>query len=101
MSSTAAPCRCRSTRCGGPSPDIRRLAAAGTVPVTLEGLETFKAHVPFELTVGTADIAAGFYRELTALQGHNHTYYNGAAFHTHDSSQLWQFTEALLPMIVG
>jgi Flavin containing amine oxidoreductase len=80
---------------------IRRLATAGTVPVTLEGLETFKAHVPFELTVSTADIAAGFYRELTALQGHNRTYYNGAAFQSHNSSELWQFTEALLPKIVA
>jgi hypothetical protein len=79
--------------------DIRRIAAAGTLPVTLDGLEIFKAHVPFELTVGTADIAGGFYRELNALQGRNHTYYNGAAFHTHDSSSLWQFTESLLPTI--
>ena len=81
--------------------DIRRLAAAGTLPVTLDGLEIFRAHVPFELTVSTADIAAGFYRELTALQGRNRTYYNGAAFHTHDSSMLWQFTEALLPRIAA
>jgi Flavin containing amine oxidoreductase len=80
---------------------IRRLATAGTVPITLEGLEIFKAHVPFELTVGTADIAAGFYRELNALQGRNHTYYNGAAFQSHNSSELWQFTEVLLPRIAA
>lgn len=81
--------------------DIRRLATAGTLPVTLDDLEIFKAHVPFELTVGTADIAAGFYRKLNALQGRNRTFYNGAAWHAHDSSLLWQFTEALLPKITG
>jgi hypothetical protein len=80
---------------------IRRLATAGTLPVTVDGLEIFRAHVPFELTVGVADIAGGFYRELNALQGHNHTYYNGAAFHAHDSSLLWQFTEGLLPKIAA
>jgi hypothetical protein len=43
--------------------------------------------------VPKADIANGFYRDLYALQGRRHTFYNGAAFQTHDSSLLWQFTE--------
>jgi flavin-dependent amine oxidoreductase len=81
--------------------DIERLATAGTLPVTLDGLELFRSHVPYELTVGAADIASGFYRALNGLQGRNHTYYNGAAFHTHDSALLWQHTEALLPRIAA
>jgi hypothetical protein len=75
--------------------DIRRLGA------TFDGLEIFRSHVPFEMTVDAADIAAGFYRQLGALQGRNQTYYTGAAFHTHDSSLLWRFTEALLPRIAA
>jgi hypothetical protein len=51
--------------------------------------------------VPTGAIKAGFYRKLYALQGRNRTFYTGAAFHTHDSSLLWQFTEALLPRITA
>jgi flavin-dependent amine oxidoreductase len=79
--------------------EIKRLVAAGTFPATQPKIEIFKSHSPFELTVTAADIASGFYRNLNALQGHNNTFYNGAAFHTHDSSLLWQFTETLLPQI--
>jgi hypothetical protein len=63
--------------------------------------ERRSSHSPFELTVSPDDIAGGFYRQVNALQGHRHTYYNGGAFHTHDSSLLWQFTEGLLPRIAG
>jgi hypothetical protein len=81
--------------------DIERLRAAGTYPVELNGLEIFKAHNPHEMVVRPADIAGGFYRRLYGLQGRNHTFYTGAAFHTHDSSLLWRFTEELLPSIVA
>ncbi|GAA4442098.1 FAD-dependent oxidoreductase [Phytohabitans houttuyneae] len=81
--------------------DIRRLRTAGSYPVELAGLEIFKAHNPFELVVGAGDVAGGFYRRLYGLQGRNGTFYTGAAFHTHDSSLLWRFTEALLPRIAS
>jgi hypothetical protein len=81
--------------------DLDRLRTAGTAPVRLERFEIFRGHNPFELTVDPQDIAAGFYRRLYALQGRNHTFYNGAAFHTHDSSLLWQFTERLLPQLTA
>lgn len=81
--------------------DIERLRTAGSYPVTLERLEFFKAHNPFELVVPASDIAAGFYRGLYGLQGRNGTFYTGAAFHTHDSSMLWRFTEELLPRVVA
>jgi hypothetical protein len=57
----------------------------------------FAGHVPFDMRPSTKDITAGFYKRLNALQGRNNMYYNGAAFHTYDSSALWEFTETLLP----
>jgi hypothetical protein len=81
--------------------DLNKLQAAGTMPATKPKFEVFQSHSPFELTVSKADIAAGFYRNLYALQGHRNTFYTGAAFHTHDSSLLWRFTEALLPRITS
>lgn len=81
--------------------DFARLRAAGTYPAQLQRLEIFRGHNPFELTVSAGDIAAGFYRRLYGLQGHNHTFYTGAALHSQDSSLLWRFTEGLLPQITG
>ncbi|GAQ03934.1 beta-cyclopiazonate dehydrogenase [Aspergillus lentulus] len=54
----------------------------------------FNSHTPFELTVPPEQIAKGFYRELYGLQGYRNTWYTGAAFHTQDSSMLWNFTES-------
>ncbi|KAJ5242450.1 FAD/NAD(P)-binding domain-containing protein [Penicillium citrinum] len=53
----------------------------------------FKNHVPFQLTAPIGSIASGFYDDLYALQGYRSTWYTGAAFHVHDSSRLWNFTE--------
>ena len=53
----------------------------------------YNSHTPFELTVSPGQIANGFYRDLYALQGYRGTWYTGAAFHTQDSSMLWEFTE--------
>ncbi|TVY58817.1 Beta-cyclopiazonate dehydrogenase [Lachnellula cervina] len=64
-------------------------------------LAVYSSHTPFELTVPPSAIAGGFYKSLYSLQGERHTWYLGAAFHTHDSSLLWQFTEALLPNITA
>jgi hypothetical protein len=78
---------------------VKRLRTAGTIPTRTPEFAVFASHSPFELTVSPTAIRNGFYRRLYALQGRNRTYYTGAAFHTHDSSLLWQFTEALLPRI--
>lgn len=62
----------------------------------------FNSHTPFELTVPTKAIAGGFYKSLYALQGRRSTWWTGAAFHTHDSSLLWNFTEThVLPGLVA
>jgi hypothetical protein len=61
----------------------------------------FNSHTPFELTVPPEQIANGFYRELYGLQGYRNTWYTGAAFHTQDSSMLWNFTESyVLPALL-
>jgi hypothetical protein len=80
---------------------IAKLQAAGTIPPTRPSFADFNSHSPCELTVSGADIAGGFYRSLTSLQGRRSTYWNGAAFHIHDSSLLWEFTETLLPAIAA
>jgi len=81
--------------------DIERVAKAGTYPVVFEDLEVFASHAPFELHVTPQAIAGGFYRRLNGLQGHNHTYYSGAAFHSHNSTRIWNAAEVLLKSIAA
>ncbi len=80
---------------------IARLGKAGTLPTTESYFAIFSSHAPFELTVPAEAIKNGFYKQLYGLQGQRRTYYTGAAFHTHDSSLLWQFTETVLPLVVA
>jgi hypothetical protein len=81
--------------------DVNRLRTAGTLPTTTPEFAVFASHSPFELTVPAGAIEAGFYQKLYSLQGRHRTFFTGAAFHTHDSSLLWQFTEGLLPQIAA
>ncbi|KAJ5677606.1 FAD/NAD(P)-binding domain-containing protein [Penicillium maclennaniae] len=61
----------------------------------------YKSHTPFELTVSRDKIANGFYEDLYSLQGHRNTWYTGAAFHTQDSSMIWNYTESyVLPELM-
>ncbi|CAM3790985.1 FAD-dependent oxidoreductase [Kibdelosporangium persicum] len=78
---------------------LDRLQNTGVIPATRPRFEMFSSHAPFLISVSARDIANGFYRRLNALQGHNSTFYSGAAFHTNDSTLLWRFTERLLPRI--
>ena len=87
---------------------VHRLTTAATSNGTTSNDTTttpifaaYESHTPFQLTVSKEAIQAGFYRELYALQGQLHTWYTGAAFHTHDSALLWQFTEGLIPDILA
>lgn len=81
--------------------DLKRLQQAGSLNSSAKPeFVVYSSHTPFELNVPAKDIADGFYRKLYALQGKRHTYYTGAAFHAHDSSLLWNFTEAyVIPRI--
>ena len=58
------------------------------------------AHSPFELHVDADTIRQGYYKKLYALQGKGRFWYTGAAFHVHDSSSLWQFSEKVVARIV-
>ncbi|RSM77322.1 FAD-dependent oxidoreductase [Kibdelosporangium aridum] len=78
---------------------LGRLQSTGVLPTTQPRFEMFASHAPFLLSVSGRDIADGFYRRLSALQGRRNTFYTGAAFHTNDSTLLWRFTESLLPRI--
>ncbi|KAL4815387.1 hypothetical protein BDW67DRAFT_191615 [Aspergillus spinulosporus] len=71
------------------------LRAAG-YPISDPEIVAFRPHVPFALYVSSEDIADGFYRDLYGLQGYRGTFYTGAALHTHDSGEMWKFTENLL-----
>ena len=83
---------------------IRRLSDPTYFPSRPRVLEivTFSAHTPFELNVTGDEISRGFYGSLNDLQGHNRTYYSGAAFQSHDSSLIWRFTkDTLLPQLLA
>ncbi|KAI9741348.1 MAG: hypothetical protein M1834_003065 [Cirrosporium novae-zelandiae] len=75
---------------------ILRLNTVGTLNTTTPEFAVLKAHVPFELTVPADAIADGFYKKAVALQGYRNTFWTGAAWQTHDSSLIWQYTEGLL-----
>ncbi|KAI2605763.1 FAD/NAD(P)-binding domain-containing protein [Hypoxylon fragiforme] len=62
----------------------------------------FSSHAPFNLEVSNNAVSDGFYKKLFELQGKRNTFWNGAAWHTQDSTALWQFTEDyVLPMILA
>ncbi|KAI9647867.1 hypothetical protein NHQ30_004255 [Ciborinia camelliae] len=81
--------------------ELNRLSVAGQNHSVTPELIAYTRHTPFELWVPAKAIAAGFYTHLNALQGKHNTWYTGAAFHTHDSTMLWEFTQALLPNITA
>jgi hypothetical protein len=61
----------------------------------------FGNHSPFALTVSVDDIQNGFYSKLNALQGKHNTWWTGATWQVHDSSQIWKFTEDnILPKLL-
>ncbi|KAH8889466.1 amine oxidase flavin-containing superfamily [Thozetella sp. PMI_491] len=78
--------------------EVKRVQVAAGVPVTEPEFLIFDSHTPFQCTVGVDAIRNGFYKALYSMQGEKSTFWTGAAFHTHDSSLLWQWTETLLPI---
>ena len=80
---------------------IKRLRTAGTIATTTPEFAVFSAHTPFEFTVSAKAIKNGFYDKLNHIQSYRNTFYTGATFDNQDSSLLWQFTEAFLPLIVA
>lgn len=62
--------------------------------------KVFTSHTPFFGHVTAEQIKAGFYKKAMGLQGHQNTWYTGAAWQAHDSSMIWNFTETILPSIL-
>lgn len=66
------------------------------VPKSTPELVFLSSHGPFGLHVSTESIAKGFYQSLYQLQGKRRSFWTGAAWHTYDSSLLWNFTEPII-----
>ncbi|GAB7350131.1 hypothetical protein MBLNU459_g0804t1 [Dothideomycetes sp. NU459] len=77
-----------------------RLTVNSTLDLPVQFVE-FRSHTPFKLVVSADAIERGFYDQLYGLQGHRNTYYTGAAFLSHDASELFNFTQAVvLPKVL-
>ncbi|GAB7349562.1 hypothetical protein MBLNU459_g0257t1 [Dothideomycetes sp. NU459] len=62
----------------------------------------YKSHAPYYLQVSSEDIKNGFYDDLYALQGLRNTYWTGAAWRVHDSSEIWKYSEEqVLPNLLA
>ncbi|RMJ22833.1 amine oxidase [Aspergillus sp. HF37] len=75
---------------------VEHLQAQGFANASQSECVSYRRHTPFELTVLPGNIAAGFNNKLYDLQGYRNTWYTGAAFHTHNSAALWNFTESVV-----
>jgi hypothetical protein len=80
--------------------EVLRLRNDG-LPTTTPDFVAFERHSPFELRVDAEEIRDGFYKRLNGLQGHSKTWWTGATWQAHDSSQIWSFTEGLLRAIAA
>ncbi|KAI9830060.1 MAG: hypothetical protein M1819_005890 [Sarea resinae] len=61
----------------------------------------YNSHSPYDVSVSADEIRSGFYNHLDALQGYRNTWYTGGAFLAYHSAPLWNFTQALLPQVIG
>ena len=77
---------------------LRATSIIPKLPETAKALEIidFSSHTPYEVYVPSDQIAKGFYNKLFALQGQRNTYWTGAAFVTHSSAAIWNYTDQLV-----
>ena len=62
---------------------------------------SYSSHSPFYLQAKAADIKAGFYKKMYALQGTKNTFWTGASWRAHDSSDIWRYTaDHVLPNLL-
>lgn len=80
---------------------VERAKVPGLGKLRLDDFAIFKSHSPYALMASPADVRAGFYNRLQALQGRNNTYYVGAAHQTHSSAAIWAYVESLLPSLTA
>ncbi|KAM0432844.1 hypothetical protein ACHAPT_004546 [Fusarium lateritium] len=78
--------------------DRVRFSVIGNDTEKLEPAElvAYSSHAPFDLHVTVEEIAEGFYSKLDDLQGYRSTWYSGAAFVSHSTGALWNFTDHLV-----
>ena len=76
--------------------------AAAYTPSGNTEIVAFNSHAPFQCSVGVEAIQGGFYSKLDNLQGQRRTWWTGATWEAHDSSQIWNWTEySLLPKMLA
>lgn len=76
------------------------LADAGRLLPGKSGeFRVFIKHGPYALRVSSELIRSGFYQDLNHLQDRRRSFWTGAAWHTHDSSLLWNFTETIITLM--
>ncbi|KAK0516331.1 hypothetical protein JMJ35_000934 [Cladonia borealis] len=83
---------------------VKRLAISQAINNTSAepNFVAFTVHTPFNLMVSNEAIANGFYERLYALNGQRNTFYNGAAWQTQDSNEIWEYTESyVLPILLA
>lgn len=69
------------------------------IPGSAPQFAKFLSHGPFALHVSADLIRTGFYQAMNQLQGRRRSYWTGAAWHVHDSSLLWNFTNNILALM--
>ncbi|KAL8372217.1 hypothetical protein RB595_001827 [Gaeumannomyces hyphopodioides] len=79
---------------------IGRLAEEGVIGRGETEVLGWYDHTPVRLHVDAADVAAGYYKDLYALQGKTNTWWTGAAWQSQDSSLIWAFTQRLVERIL-
>lgn len=79
---------------------LTQMGTAGTYAIGAPSLVAFANHGANVPKVSAADLKAGFFKQLYALQGQRSTYWTGLAWAPDYSSILWDFTETLFSDIV-
>ncbi|KAK6860881.1 hypothetical protein PG995_004517 [Apiospora arundinis] len=83
--------------------NLERFKAANGIPTESKPTwRVFSSHAPFNLMVSNEATQDHFYEKVFGLQGERNTYFNGAAWSTHVSNSIWEFSdEYLLPILLA
>ncbi|KAB8261693.1 hypothetical protein BDV32DRAFT_33025 [Aspergillus pseudonomiae] len=84
--------------------DFNTLLRSGRLTETSDGEPLswvdFSTHGPMHARVSVADVKAGFFQKLNALQGGRSTWWTGGAFSVNFQTTLWEFDELLFPELL-
>ncbi|KAK2603653.1 hypothetical protein QQS21_004126 [Conoideocrella luteorostrata] len=79
---------------------FKKMKEAGTFKIAAPSLVEFASHGSTVPKVSAADLKAGFYNRLYALQGQRSTFWTGLTWAPDYTPILWDFTEKLFPEIL-